>query len=309
MRGTRAAGSLALALVVATAISGSGLAEAKQGQKGKKKLGPVVTRSSTASGSGHMTVISARTRCPRRTRVVGGGFAIDPSPGLPVAGFIYESRKVGQRAWRASAQVSDIFGPAEVVTLDAYAYCRRNAPKLSTKTSAVPTPAAMLLGPSAKAKCPKRRRVVAGGFLTAPPISPGGSRNVITDSLAAGRRAWWSRVASLGGAGSLTSYAYCARRKKSLRSVTSSTTQAEGPIGALATSTASCPGSGEGTIVLGSGRNSTSGGFSQQPPGLGPPPLLFVYVSARVDQGWTLSAARSTSLATPLVLNSTVYCG
>ena len=59
--------------------------------------------SSTATASGNASTASATATCPGGIKAAGGGFDAPSSDGaVPL---VYESVKVGNKAWRASAQL------------------------------------------------------------------------------------------------------------------------------------------------------------------------------------------------------------
>ena len=188
---------------------------AEADQKGKAQKRGILTRTTFGTVAGDKAILSATATCPKRTRAVGGGFAIPP----PFSGFgavVFESQKVGQRQWRASAQMSQA-PPFTPKTITVEAYCRRGAPKTTTVVSTVPTEDGGPLhmsGPATSAPCPSNRRLTGGGFSTPPPLGIFGAANVVRRSEPTGN-SWTTEVESDNHASSLSSYAYCAKLKGS----------------------------------------------------------------------------------------------
>lgn len=285
-----------VAVVVAAFGSSVGVAEGKK--KGKKQLGPVVTKTATSTGSGLGTILTATATCTKKQRVVGGGFVIDPSPSSAVPTFTYESQKAGQRSWRTTAIVNDQSPPAETATLTTEAYCRKNAPKTSTVTSTVPTPGgpSTTLGPATDAVCTgKKVKLMSGGFLASQTVQAGDQVNLILDSLSAAIGTWRARVASLELPGSLSGYAYCAKGKAP-STATASASQGNAGSGTVVTATATCPPK----------KTPVGGGFSQT--SLNSTVVLVIYRAQRVGSTWVVSAARSQGLADTLALTSSALC-
>ena len=202
-----------LVAILAGLLALAGTAEAKQ--QGKKQKRGIVTRTAFGTVAGNFAILSATATCPKRSRAVGGGFAV-PAPRTGYSPLVFESQKVGQRGWRASAQMGQD-APFDPITIAVDVYCRRGAPKTATVASTVPTVDASafhLNGPATSASCPSNRRLTGGGFSTPPPLSSIGAANSMRRSEPTGN-SWTSEVESDNAPSSLTSYAYCARRKAS----------------------------------------------------------------------------------------------
>jgi len=213
----RKAGSLVLfALLIAAGVHGAPPAQA---QKKNPRL-KVVKAFASANSPG--AVATATATCPKTTRrdlgpwrAISAGFDLggvvpgfsNNGPPLPPSGsaVVYESRKVGQRSWRVSAQ--DLSGS---FTLKVSLYCQNGVPKTNHAGTTVSTPGSSQLGPSAVAKC-RSGRTVSGGFSTPPPFTPAGTANLVIASMPSGQKAWKAQVLS-SQASSLTSYVYCAKR-------------------------------------------------------------------------------------------------
>jgi hypothetical protein len=186
---------------------------AEADHKGKAPKRGVLTRTAFGTVAGDRAILSATATCPKRTRAVGGGFAIPP-PGSAYSALVYESQKAGQRQWRASAQMGQ-GSPFIPKTITAEVYCRSGAPKTTTVTATVPTEEGTPLhlnGPATSAPCPSNRRLMGGGFSTPPPLGDFGAANVVRRSEPTGN-SWTTEVESDNHASSVSSYAYCAKLK------------------------------------------------------------------------------------------------
>lgn len=289
--GSRVKLVLALAATITLAVSGT--AEAKK--KGKKlKLGPVVTRSATGNATGNEAIATAIAVCPGKMKAVGGGFLATPIDPANVTPYPFESQKVGQKSWRVSVQLIDPL-PVQTVNLTAYVYCRLGAPGTSTESVTLSTPPGPVVGPAATLGCDPKRRLVGGGFATAPPVTGSVLRNQVIGSQADGAGGWVTTVISALSS-SITGYAYCAKQKRAPSRATSTVT-GQPFNGTPSAATASCVGR---SVPLG-------GGFSQTA-SFGPTNLFRIYESQRVPGGWRVSALR-TGTSTSLTLSSTVLCG
>jgi hypothetical protein len=282
-----------MALVLCFTLAAGGAAEAKK--KKKKKPGPVVTRSATSTVAGKGQIATATATCPGKTRAVGGGFAATPSTNNGFV-IVHESQKVGQNAWRASAQSFDFDAP-DPVSLTTHAYCRRRAPATTAAQLTVPTPALQALGPIATANCPPGRRAVAGGFSTNPPVFGDEISNLVTHSLPSGTGGWFSQVVSQASS-ALTSYVYCAKLKKAPSLVTAAAPP-NATAESISTATASCPGK----------RVATDGGFSQLGIDADPGHYFLMYESQASGRDWRVSGVRAGSAGVPLTMSSSAYCG
>lgn len=135
-------------------------------------------------------------------------FGDENTPVVPFgSGVVFESRRVGQRSWRVSAQ--SLWGR---VDLKALVNCQRGAPKPRAITAKVATAGADQLGPALTAQCPSGR-AVSGGFATPPPFVAGEAANTVIDLFPSGTRAWRLQVVS-NQASSVTAIAYCAERRR-----------------------------------------------------------------------------------------------
>jgi hypothetical protein len=273
--------ALALLSLVAVFAGQLALVETTEAKGGKKSKRGVVTRTAFGTVAGDDAILSATASCPKRSRAVGGGFAV-PAPHSGYSAFVFESQKVGQRGWRASAQMFQA-APFDPITIAVEVYCRRGAPKTGTVTSTVPTVdtgSFHMNGPATSAPCPSSRRLTGGGFSTPPPLTPFGVANIVRRSEPTGN-SWTSEVESDNAASSLTSYAYCARRKASPpMSAVAATTPGTNPAPASTAVTATCTGK----------RTMTGGGFRQTyilTVGGG---TFLVHESRRAGKTWTAVA-------------------
>ena len=179
---------------------------------GKPRIVKAVT---SATGP---AVLSVTATCPRDTGgkspwlALSGGFRLTrttPGAVMPAErrAVVFESRRVGARSWRVSAQ--SLEGAA---TLQGFANCQRNVPKPRAITSKILTPGEDRLGPATTAQCPSGR-AVSGGFATPPPLGSGEAANAVVDLFPTGTRAWRARVVS-NQQSSLTVFSYCAQRQR-----------------------------------------------------------------------------------------------
>jgi hypothetical protein len=252
------------------------------------------TKSKSDTAAGDFAIASATAKCPRGQRATGGGFIAPAFSGSPFMQ-VYESRKVGQRSWRASGQVFST-GSVTPLTLTTYAYCRNTAASTKTKSASVTASSVSQTLLPADAKC-SSGKAQAGGFLGPPPNKGGLSSNhFVTDSYRTDKKTWRSRMQSGTPGTTFTSYVYCADEKKPAARSGSTTAAATGT---LATAlSAECK----------RGTSPVAGGFSQ--PGATTVPFssfTYFYESRRSGRLWRISARHAGAPAT--TLNSIAYCG
>jgi hypothetical protein len=285
--------TIALTALVAIAMTAApGAAEAKKKPR-HHKLGPVVTSQATTSAN-PANPGQATATCPGKTRAVSGGFSETPA-NTELMGLVYESQMIGSNAWRVSVLAFDPGPPSGSISLTAFVYCRRNAPKTKVISAPVTTPPALQVGPSATASCPGKRKAVAGGFATdGAPI-----RTIVVESLLSPPAGWRSNVLSAGGgAGTLTGYVYCAKRKKPLAAPAATSPQTL-DLNQARSATALCATSKQSAV---------SGGFSQSPLNVnGDGNYFSIYESQRVGNGWRVSGFFGSG-NTPATVTATVYC-
>lgn len=207
-------------LVALTLVEPSSAATPKPGKKNPRMK--VVKAFSSADTAG--AVATATATCPKTSRpdlgpwrAISGGFqmkgvvpvfsTVNDPPFPPTgSGVVYESRKVGQRSWRVSAQ--SLRG---TFSLKIFLYCQNGVPKTTHASTTVATPGTGGIGPATVARC-RSGKTVSGGFSTPPPFTAGGAANTVIGSRPTGKRGWEAQVVSKQ-ASSLTSYVYCAMRR------------------------------------------------------------------------------------------------
>jgi hypothetical protein len=252
------------------------------------------TKSKIATAAGHQAILTATAKCPSGQRATGGGFA---TPAIALATpfmQVYESRKVGQRSWRASGQIADPGATAKAFTLTAYVYCRDGAPatksKSATVTSAGVPPLAFF---TADAKC-SSGKAQAGGFVGPLPNTGGsGSNHFVSDSYRVDKKTWRSRMGSQTPGTPFTSYVYCADEKKP--AARSGSAPAPNSLGVATALSAECK----------RGTKPVAGGFSQ--PASTPSGGFFLLINESLKTGkrWRVSGIKLGTAT----LNSIAYCG
>jgi hypothetical protein len=301
----------ALTLVIAFSLLAAGPSGAVAAQK-KKNPGQLVVKafgSAATAGS----IATATASCPKTARpdlgpwrAISGGFEMkgvvpvfttQGNPPLPPSGsgVVYESRKVGQRSWRVSAQ--SLWG---TFTLKVSLYCQNNVPKTTNASATVATPGTSQIGPAAVARC-SSGKTVSGGFSTPPPFTATGAANTVIGSMPGGKKAWEAQVLS-NQASSLTSYVYCAKRKRVLlRDSGPSSTSAtdDGTLAFANTFDPPCP---KGRFLPG------GGGFSEE--GLTTSQYL-IPVTSHQQGGGTVWHAHALKVGTgvPVTFRAHAVCG
>jgi hypothetical protein len=255
-------------------------------------VGAIQEASSTATASGNASTASATATCPGGTKAAGGGFDAPSSDGaMPL---VYESVKVGNKAWRASVQLLEPGDPAPV-TLTTYVYCRRHFPPTKTAATTVPTNGHLQIGPTAEANCSPGRVAVAGGFHMPAPLTGPTVTDLFFDSLRSGDTGWDARVVTgPAGPSTITSEVYCARRGGVPVEATGSSAP-NGLDSTTSTATATCP----------DGLSPAAGGFAQ--PDSVVFSFFFVDGSQRVDDTWQVSALHIGS-DPAISLHAAAYC-
>ena len=163
-----------------------GSADAQAATRNKPKVVKAVA-SAPAAGA----VASATASCPQRLgskgpwRALSGGFVVQQGDGI-----VHESRRVGQRSWRASAQSF-----SGLVSLAAYVNCQRGRAQGQSRQLHRPHPGRLPDRPRGDGEV-HPGSAVAGGFSTPPPFT-GDGRRQHRDRLVP------QRQASLEGAGPL----------------------------------------------------------------------------------------------------------
>jgi hypothetical protein len=252
------------------------------------------TKSKSATAAGEQAIASATAKCPSGQRATGGGVTTPAPTAFPTLP-VYESRKVGQRSWRASAQIRDPGATNIARTLTAFAYCSDGAPSTKSKSASVTSVSGPTAFYTADAKC-SSGKAQAGGFLGPPPNKGGGAANhLVTDSYRAGKKTWRSRMLGITPGTTFTSYVYCADEKKPGARSGSATSASNGVL--VTALSGECK---RGTRLV-------AGGFSQ-PNATNPGGLYQVfYESLKSGKHWQVSAAHTGVTST--TLNSIAYCG
>ena len=316
--------SIAIAAIAAIAAAGAIAcgpgSHAAQAASGKPRVAKTV-----ASAEGAGAIATALATCPGGGggegpwRAVSGGFRMITyttppfgGPDMPVmpfgSGVVYESRRIGARSWRVSAQ--SLSGR---VNLQALANCQRGAPKARAITQKVATPGIDQLGPALTAQCPSGR-AVSGGFTTPPPSAAGEASNAVIDLFPTGTRAWRVRVVS-NLPSSVTTFAYCVDRRRKPKVVSSIADPGEtrSVADTVANSTARfCP----------SGRFAPGGGGFRQPGATSSQYFVPLAMSQSPDfdndpmtprKGYVGNAWHAQGLkvgsGTPVTLSATALCG
>jgi hypothetical protein len=253
------------------------------------------TKSKSATTAGNLAIASATAKCPTGQRATGGGFTASPPLNSTTFFMVYESRKVGQRSWRASGQISDTGASGAAFTLTAFAYCSKSAPSTKSKSASVAsTPVNAFFAADAKCSSGKAQ---AGGFIGTPPGAA--ITSLVTDSFRVDKKTWRSRMQSGGAAGlTFTSYVYCADETK--------------PAARSGSTTSATPGGAPATALSGECKRGTkpvAGGFSQPNAVTGAPftgRFQLFYASLKSGKRWLVSAQHYGDQST--TLNSIAYC-
>jgi hypothetical protein len=256
------------------------------------------TKTSSDTAAGNFAIASATAKCPSGQRATGGGFTAPATPTVQPWFVVYESRKVGQRSWRASGQIIDPGATGRAFTVKASVYCSDGAPSTKAKSASVTSvgPFVAFLSFAADARC-SSGKAQAGGFHGPPPHNGGGDFNhAVTDSYRTDKKTWRSRMTSSTPGITFTSYVYCADEKKPAARL-GSTTSATSFTAHTAIS-AECK----------RGTKPVAGGFSQPNASFSPSPIGvfdFFYESVKSGKRWRVSAVHVGATTT---LNSIAYC-
>jgi hypothetical protein len=255
------------------------------------------TKSKSITVAGDGAIGTADAKCPGGQQATGGGFRVPAvSSGSPNL-VVYESRKVGQRKWRASGQIFDSGATSIARTITAFAYCSSDGPSTKSKSASVTATATNAFF-AVDSKC-SSGKAQAGGFRGPPPKAGSSATHFVVESVRSGKKTWHSRMAATGSAGvgvTFTSYVYCADQGNPgarLGNWTSSLSNA--PATAISNK---CPGN----------KKPVAGGFSQpnatfvSPSGL----FGFIYDTTKTGNRWRVSADHIGTTST--TLNSIAYC-
>lgn len=255
------------------------------------------TRTKSASFSGKGATKTVTAVCPSGQRATGGGFRVTRGVIAPtiVITHVYESRKIGQRKWRVSAQLQDGGAPDATVRVTSYVYCNSSAPETKEKVKGINVTAGVNNSVPLAVKCGSGKRARAGGFSMSPPVSGGAFRHVVLDSYRVSKSKWRSRFAKNAGAGTarFASYTYCAAGGTQAKVGHHAST------GDNTTATAL-------TGICGSGTSMVAGGFSQTSDSTS---RRIIWQSRRIKTKlWIASGLLSQSVSAPQTLYARGYC-
>ncbi len=157
-----------------------------------------------ATTPGSVGAATATASCPPKLKVVAGGFETSVDPVTTLGAIPQESRRLGKRAWQASAVHSN----TTAKTVAAYAYCARSG--VSQKTAQASMKGDLGTKSADAAGCPSGRPV-SGGFLTSGGSLLGGGNIVYVMASRPQGKAWRSTGLHSGplSTGVLRSYLYC----------------------------------------------------------------------------------------------------
>lgn len=304
----------AIAIGLAAIVLPLAVAAPAAAKKSKSaKPGPVVTASANSSGTGNQTIVTATAFCPKGTRAVGGGFSsTPPTQGADdVNALLYESRKVGQTAWRASLQIGDTDAPT-IVSLNTTAYCRRGAPVTQVASLVTQLPASNGISPRTPVECDRKAKAFGGGFALQPPIvASSAATGWVAESYRDSPRSWVNAaVTSTNGPGVLTSETYCAAISKKKGKKGGKKKGLKLPTPSLATSpaTSGVPSSSTTATATCSSRSVVGGGYAQ-PSAIFPVPprVAYAYESQRNGSTWRVTALQASDAA--VTIDSMALCG
>jgi hypothetical protein len=248
------------------------------------------TRTASVTLTTPFTSASATAHCPRGERATGGGFVAPPIDFSSADLKVFASHKVGQRAWKVSAE-EEQSTPADL-ELRAYVYCSRHVSKTDAASQSVPVPQGVMGFTSSKARC-ESGKAQSGGFALSTPNYDGNLIGTIRSS----KRTWRTRIDGDIGV-TVKSFVYCAKGEAPLaRSGQDSET---GSIEGTASSR-QCP----------TGTHPIAGGFEQ-------PDAITGFAgnsyrnftpdaSRRSASRWTARGLHGGNTSSTLV--STAYCG
>jgi hypothetical protein len=152
---------------------------------------------------------TATATCPRKTSVRSGGLSAQDS--LTSAEPLVVPTGM-RRASKRTLQVEGVnLGETNAGTLEAIAYCGKG--KKLTEKFATATVANRQQG-SATATCPKRKPVAFGGFDVEADVADLNPLTVLSGLVRPSKRTWTASAGAAIGPGEVTSYAYCAKKKK-----------------------------------------------------------------------------------------------
>lgn len=287
-----------LAVLGALAVAASPAAAAKK--KAKTPSGKIVTATAATSSAAAGALIGAAV-CPKGTKVVGGGFLLQPHTNTTDFLYPIESRRSGGNTWIVSAFRVDGGVPGPSMTLNAEAYCRANPGKLSVHSAAQTVEGAASTA-SPVATCPVGRTPVGGGFVTSPAVAPTTLNSILYDNVMAGSVGWVMRSVNLANTPSTTSFAaeaYCQRSgAKPPKTMKGSGSVASTGFTPASATTQNCPGK----------LQPFAGGFTTAPFIGAPTGLVEWTESRRAGKAWRVTATRLNNGTSPTAITALAYC-
>lgn len=179
----------------------------------KLKVASAEVEAPPVPASGVPVEVSATATCPKGTKALSGGFDnpdahLDPGDATLVLAKL--SRKRGGRKWEVrGGNLGNDEG-----TLTAQVNCHKGKKPKPKEASVALDGDPTIDATEVTAQCPKKKRVVSGGFESDVPVTLNGP--LFTASKRVGKRGW--HVAAAAGVDAeITSYAYCEKTKKKKR--------------------------------------------------------------------------------------------
>lgn len=147
---------------------------------------------------------SVTARCPSGSEAVSGGFTTPEFDKAGAAVVTFASKRVSKRSWKASG----FNAGADPGTLEAFAYCDKHEPGLTTKSRDADIGSGET--GSTSPRCPRGRKAVAGGFDGHVEQTMGVDAGALSFSSKRVRSREWKTSALADGVDStLTGFAYC----------------------------------------------------------------------------------------------------
>jgi hypothetical protein len=233
--------------------------------------------------------VSSTATCPGKLRVVGGGFTTSTTAPDSLV-LVHSSLRASKRAWISSA-VGHAGG-----SLTTHAYCRRLGKVPTDVAVTVTTAPVHLANNTALAICPRKRKLLSGGFSSTQGPT-GFDFAVPLASLNRGGGGWsYTAANNTDVSHTLTSHAYCAKGLKRPKLTTGSNSSGSEPTGGtVSASSAACP-----------RRQLSAGGFNESPQtAAGTTPYV---TQSRIDgSGWAATTI-NTGVPGPVSLETQGIC-
>jgi hypothetical protein len=297
----RGRGTALLAAALLAIGAPAAQAAKKPGKKKKPTPSGKLATGTAAASSATTGVVSAVAVCPKGTKVVGGGYILQPHTSTNDFLNPLESRREGGRSWLVSAYRIDMAGAGPAMSLAAEAYCRSRPGKLTERVAPVTILGGANTG-APVATCPLGRAPASGGFSITPPATPNAFSFSLYDSLLAGSVGWVTRAVNLAVAPATTTFTsrvYCqAKGKKPPATVTGTGSVSNAGFVSASALTPACPGK----------RDSFAGGFST-PPFVGAPTgLVQITESRRAGRSWQVTGTRLSGGTDAAPVTAFGYC-